>query len=175
MSSSLTLVVPPEHWLSFARLDDADAGEIFTMQRAAFIAEAQAHHDLFLPPLTQSLTELREDLRQSETQWWGLRTDNRRLVAAVKAQIHLDDTSVAHVGRFMVTPDLQGQGLGSYLWQLVEPSLPGSVRRIELFTGEYSHANLRLYARWGFAEVDRQPTPAGYVLIHLSKQRSMTV
>ena len=36
-----------------------DAGEVLTLQRAAFVTEAQAHGDPALPPLTQTLAELR--------------------------------------------------------------------------------------------------------------------
>jgi hypothetical protein len=32
---------------------EGDAGEILTLQRAAYVTEAQAHGDLTLPPLTQ--------------------------------------------------------------------------------------------------------------------------
>lgn len=32
-----------------------DAGEILTVQRAAFVAEAQSHGDPWLPPLTETL------------------------------------------------------------------------------------------------------------------------
>lgn len=35
------------------RLHAGDAGEVLTLQRAAYLTEAQAHDDLSLPPLTQ--------------------------------------------------------------------------------------------------------------------------
>ncbi|MGJ3509042.1 hypothetical protein [Enemella sp. A6] len=43
-------------------LDESCAGEILTLQRAAYITEAIAHQDLALPPLTQTLGELHDDL-----------------------------------------------------------------------------------------------------------------
>jgi hypothetical protein len=45
------------------------------------------------------------------------------------------------------------------------------VTELRLFTGEHSHANLRLYRRLGYRETGRQPTPGGYDLVHLSKPR----
>lgn len=54
-------------------LGDADAGEIMTLQRAAYVTEAQAHSDLDLPPLTQSLDELRAELGGSSVAAFGVR------------------------------------------------------------------------------------------------------
>jgi len=43
---------------------------------------------------------------------------------------------------------------------------------LRLFTGERSAGNLRLYAQLGYTETARQPTAAGYSLVHLSKERT---
>ena len=37
---------------------DADAGELLTLRRAAFVTEAQQYDDPHIPPLTQTLDEL---------------------------------------------------------------------------------------------------------------------
>ena len=42
---------------------------------------------------------------------------------------------------------------------------------LRLFTGEHSAGNLRLYARLGYRESCRRLTPAGYRLVHLTKNR----
>ncbi|HMO11284.1 MAG TPA: GNAT family N-acetyltransferase, partial [Actinotalea sp.] len=44
------------------RLDGAVAGELLTVRRAAFVSEAQLYDDPHIPPLTQTLDELRADL-----------------------------------------------------------------------------------------------------------------
>jgi len=148
------------------RLRPADAGEVLTIQRAAYVTEAQAHADLQLPPLTQGLDDLREELARPSVHGWGIR-DAGRLVAAVRFEIRDD---VAHVGRLVVVPDRQGEGLGSGLLRHAEAHLPAGVRVIELFTGEHSHANLRLYRRLGYRDTHR--TDVGrYALVHLRKQR----
>lgn len=147
-------------------LGPADAGEILTLQRAAYVTEAQAHNDVFLPPLTQDLGDLREELNRSSVQAWGYR-DNARLVAAVRVD-SIDTT--AHIGRLVVAPDRQGGGLGSSLLAHAEARLPLCITTVELFTGEHSSANLRLYRRLGYRDTHR--TRAGnYEVLHLSKQR----
>jgi ribosomal protein S18 acetylase RimI-like enzyme len=145
-------------------LGPADAGEILTLQRAAYVTEARAHDDLTLPPLTQTLPELLDELARPDVLAFGIRAD-ARLVAAVR--IRLDD-SVGHLGRLTVAPDQQGRGLGSALLAAVETLLPEGIREMRLFTGERSAANLRLYQRFGYRETGRTPVP-GYRLVHLAK------
>lgn len=146
-----------------------DAGELLTLQRAAYVTEAQAHADLNLPPLTQSLEEVVTELSDPEVTAIGLRSETSRLVASVRLNISSADPHVAELGRLVVAPDLQGRGLGSRLLGLVENRLPATVTDLRLFTGERSIGNLRLYGRFGYRETHRTPTPGGYALVHLSK------
>ena len=60
-----------------------DAGEVLTLQRAAYVAEARAHGDFDLPPLTQSLAELLAELASPDVAAFGVR-DGGRWVAAVR-------------------------------------------------------------------------------------------
>jgi GNAT superfamily N-acetyltransferase len=153
-------------------LGPGDAGEILTLQRAAYVTEAQAHGDLELPALRQSLSQLSDELGRDDVLAVGWRDDTGRLLAAVRATVTAGEGTVAEIGRLAVVPDRQGQGLGSRLLAAVEDRLPASVRDVRLFTGERSAANLRLYRRVGYRETHRTDTPAGYALVHLSKPRT---
>lgn len=150
----------------------SDAGEVLTLQRAAYVTEAQAHGDLNLPPLRQSLSDLSAELRREGVVAVGWRDGGGRLVAAVRATVSTEDGTVAEISRLTVVPDRQGQGLGSRLLRAVEDRLPVGVREVRLFTGERSEANLRLYRRHGYTETHRTDTPAGYALVHLNKPRA---
>ncbi|NMM92072.1 GNAT family N-acetyltransferase [Rhodococcus sp. SRB_17] len=154
---------------SIVALRTEDAGELLTLQRAAYVTEAQAHADLNLPPLTQSLEEVVTELSDPEVTAIGLRSEASRLVAAVRLNISSTDPHVAELGRLVVAPDLQGRGLGSRLLGLVETRLPATVTDLLLFTCEHSVGNLRLYGRFGYRETHRTPTSGGYALVHLSK------
>ena len=123
-------------------LTEADAGELLTLQRAAYVTEAQAHDDPHLPPLTESLAEVRRALADSSTTTLGIR-DGGRLVASVR-MTQPPEADWAELGRFMVAPDHQGRGLGGRLLDVAEGHLPASVVEVRLFTGEHSPANLRL-------------------------------
>lgn len=153
-------------------LGAGDAGEILTLQRAAYVTEAQAHGDLDLPALRQTLPQLSDELTRPDVLAVGWRNDAGRLLAAVRATVTGAEGTVAEIGRLAVVPDHQGQGLGSRLLAAVEDRLPASVREVRLFTGERSAANLRLYRRVGYRETHRTDTPAGYALVHMSKPRT---
>lgn len=146
------------------RLGTADAGEVLTVQRAAYVTEAQAHGDVALPPLTQTLDELRCELARSTCLAWGYR-EAGRLIAAVRVEL---GEAVAELGRLAVVPDRQGSGLGTSLLVHAEEHLPARIAAIELFTGEHSAGNLRLYQRLGYRETHRTPLGA-YELVHLRK------
>src|ERR1700751_3904743 len=122
-----------------------DAGEVLTLQRASFVTEAQAHGAPPLPPLTQPLAELRAELEDPSCRGWTVR-EAGRLVACVRVHVSGD---IADLVRLVVAPDRQGGAIGTRLLRAAEDRLPPHVREIRLFTGERSHANLRLYERHG--------------------------
>lgn len=139
----------------------AAAGELLTLQRAAYVTEAQLHDDVRLPALTQTLDELTSELAVSTclAAWSG-----RRLVGAVRTR-EVDD--VLHIGRLVVAPDLQGLGIGSRLLAAAEAGT--GCARAMLFTGSLSEANLRLYRRHGYVEARREELRPGVEIVHLHK------
>lgn len=143
----------------------ADAGELLTLQRAAYVGEAQSHRDPWLPPLVQTLDELTDELTSPAVRAWGVRA-NGRLIGAVRVRLH---GPAAVLGRLIVAPDRQREGLGTFLLWHAERALPDPVDSVELFTGEHSHANLRLYMRNGYRETHRAAT-GDYELVHFAKQ-----
>ena len=161
-------LTPPD--VVAVRLGPGDAGELLTLRRAAYVSEARLHDDLDLPPLLETLDELRADLADPGVVTLGLRTRVPawgRLVGSARLAPGRDGS--ADLGRLAVAPDLQGWGLGTRLLQLAEAELPPGVTRLCLFTGEHSVANIRLYRRAGYTETHR--TRAGrYDLVHLAKR-----
>lgn len=142
-----------------------DAGELLTLQRAAYVTEAQLYGDPFLPPLTQTLAELAAELA-SVTCLKAV--SGGRVIGTVRAR---PDGTTWRIGRLAVAPDRQGRGVATALLAAVEDAAGAAVRTYALFTGAASLANLRLYARLGYAEVRREQTPTGPGLVHLEKPR----
>ncbi len=65
-----------------ARLAVDDAGELLTVQRAAYVSESMVYEQ-FLPPLRETLDEVRTVLARDDVVVLGLRED-RRLLGAVR-------------------------------------------------------------------------------------------
>ena len=125
-----------------ARADDA--AELLVLQRACWTSDAILNDTFEIPALHEDLATIRANFATYET--WVLRR-GPRLIGAVRGALRGTDWEV---GRLMVAPDLQGQGLGRMLLQHIERQAPPSARRLWLFTGTRSEANIRLYTRAGY-------------------------
>ncbi|KTR93698.1 GCN5 family acetyltransferase [Microbacterium testaceum] len=122
-----------------------DAGEVLTVQRAAFASEALIYGDPDMPPLTQTLEEVRAELVEN---LGCVAITDHRIVGAVRAR---RDGSLLLIGRLAIAPDQQGEGLGTLLLGAVEErGREAGATEAELFTGGLSEANQRLYEREGY-------------------------
>jgi ribosomal protein S18 acetylase RimI-like enzyme len=127
--------------LSSAELNDAPA--ILELQRLAYQSEARLYNDWSLPPLTQTLKSLESEFEHSIVL---KAVAAEHIVGSVRARVA---AGTGQIGRLIVHPDHQGQGIGSALLERVEASMP-DVGKYELFTGTRSEANIRLYNRHGY-------------------------
>jgi tRNA (guanine37-N1)-methyltransferase len=141
----------------------ADAGEILTLQRACWMQEQQANPEAWVPALHESLDDVRRWLPD-----WTVLTMRRagRLVGGARARL---DGDVWDIGRLMVAPDLQGQGLGRVLFEAIEAAAPAAATSYALFTGAGSTENLRFYKRAGYRLRGEDPDVPGAV--RLTKRR----
>lgn len=133
---------------TIALVDDGHAGELLTLRRAAFVSEAQLYDDPHIPPLTQTLAELRADLAREDVVTIGA-WEGHRLVGSVRVEIEGDK---ATLGRLAVAPDKQGRGLGTQMLFAVLPYLPEQTKEIWVFTGKDSKQNLAMYTKHGYEE-----------------------
>lgn len=136
-----------------------DAGEIVTLQRAAFLRDAQIYDDPFMASLTQSVDEVRALVEAVDWVVLGARI-GFRLVGSVRARV---GDGVANVGRLMTAPDVQGRGIGRALMASLEAMLTTRVDRFRLHTGDRSHDNIAFYERLGYELVADPSVPADAV------------
>ncbi|MFI7704787.1 GNAT family N-acetyltransferase [Nonomuraea sp. NPDC049480] len=141
----------------------ADAGEILTVQRAAYVSEAQLYGDPYIPPLVESLEQMRKVI---ETAVVLKAVDAGRIVGAVRGRL---SGTTCLVGRLVVAPDRQGQRLGTALLTALHEQVPQATA-FDLFTGHLSEANLRLYRRLGYRETHRERMDDHLMMVHLRRQ-----
>src|SRR6478735_12140447 len=115
-----------------------EAGEVLTLQRAAFVAEAQLYGQPDIQPLRDTVDDVRTAITDPRTHVLVTEaTDDTtgrtgRLLGSARLTVSADGSS-AVVGRIVVAPDVQGLGLGSRLIQaLHERAALLGVRRLEL-------------------------------------------
>jgi tRNA (guanine37-N1)-methyltransferase len=144
-----------------------DAGEMWTVQQAAFLSEGRLNGSYDLPPLTQTLAELEASLSQ------GLVLVARRkgrLIGSVRADV--SSNGFWFIGRLMVAPDLQRQGIGRQLMDAIEARTPPQALGCQLCTGGLSVRNLAFYRRRGYVEVQRSTDPAGVAVVVMERALS---
>ena len=151
-----------------------DLPEILAVQRAAFEAEAQLVNDWNIPPLTQTLDELADDLRKG-IMLMAVNEDGK-IVGTVRGHKAPDGF---YIGRLAVLPQWQGRGMGSALLEAIidlaqtTPKTAEQVQtcanRLVLFTSTKSERNLRLYERFGFKPFKNSTTATGVPLVWLEK------
>lgn len=141
----------------------ADAGELLTLQRACWVAEAIANPGVRVPAMHESYDDVRAGLAERDT--YVVRRAGR-LIGAVRGRLEGDAWDI---GRIMIAPDLQGQGLGRILLDHIQAVAPLGATSYVLFTGRGSVRNQRMYKKAGFRLRPDLPAPDGAVV--LTKKR----
>lgn len=129
----------------------ADAGELYTLQRACWLQEAMVNDSFDIPALHEPLARVEADLASWST--FVLRSSGR-LVGSVRGRAQGVEW---FIGRLMVAPDLQGRGVGRWLLERIEEVAPPDTGVFALVTGVHSEANLRFYRRAGYRPDRAQP------------------
>lgn len=137
------------------------ARELLAVQVAAYAIEAELIEYPQLPPLFESI----DDLRSS----------GELFLAAFEGDTIVGATSVAVVAdaldicRMVVSPSHMRRGIASRLLEAVE-SMRGERSRLTVSTGEANIPAIRLYERYGFEIVRRRTLPDGLKLVGLEKR-----
>jgi ribosomal protein S18 acetylase RimI-like enzyme len=88
-----------------------------------------------------------------------------RLVGSVRGRM-LDGACA--VARLVVHPECQRRGIGSQLLRAIEDRFP-EAERFELFTGDKSEKNIRLYERHGYRLTRRERVSPAVVAVFMEK------
>ncbi|HEX7305400.1 GNAT family N-acetyltransferase [Lentzea sp.] len=146
-------------------IGESHAGEVLTIQRAAYLAEARRYGAWDLPPLVETLREVRAHLGDGTPALGAF--DGTRLVGSVRSRVDGDRMEVA---RLAVAPDVQGGGVGRKLLHMISAKAPEGVAVVWLFTGAESEDNLRFYESAGFVRVSEHLDAVGIRCVSLEQK-----
>jgi len=143
-----------------AEIDDAEV--ILSLQKRAYESEARLYNDWTIPPLTQSLDSLKDEISAGSVLKYS---QGEAIIGSVRASLQ---DNKCEIGRLIVAPEFQGQGIGSALLAAIEARFP-KAHSFELFTGSRSEGNIRLYRRHGYEIVATKALSPAVTLVFMSK------
>ncbi|GAA3743770.1 GNAT family N-acetyltransferase [Salinactinospora qingdaonensis] len=153
--------------LLIATAASEDVGEIWALQRAAHVDEAQTYGDPYLAPLTETPQQIRALLADDLLLLKAM--VGPRVVGTVRGR-------PAHsrylISRLAVAPDQRRRGIGRALLSAIEERALEAYPHIEgyaLSTGHCSDTSLRLCRSLGYTESGRQRVSDHLTLVNLSK------
>jgi GNAT superfamily N-acetyltransferase len=142
-----------------------DAEIILHLQVRAYLSEAEIYNDYSIPPLIESLKEIKSEFVQ---QVFLKAIEDGNIIGSVRAYLEKES---AYIGRLIVKPESQNKGIGTKLMNAIEQHFK-IADRYELFTGHKSARNLYLYQTLGYREFKRISVNETLVLVFLEKYRN---
>ena len=139
-----------------------DLEEILALQKISYKSEAEIHDDYSIPPLHQTMDEIREEF---QSQIFLKVIKENKIIGSVRAY---EKNDTCFVGKLIVEPEYQNAGIGTKLMTEIEKRFE-RIRRFELFTGYKSKKNLYLYSKIGYKEFRREEISDKLTLIFLEK------
>jgi ribosomal protein S18 acetylase RimI-like enzyme len=144
-----------------------DAREVLSLQKLAYVSEAEIYNDFTIPPLHQTLEEIKAEFAD---QCFLKFCAEGKIAGSVRVYV---DKGTCFIGRLIVHPECQNQGIGTRLLEEIE-SVFDQVARYELFTGHRSRKNLHLYRKQGYKIFRRQKLTEDLTLVFMEKYRDNT-
>ena len=142
--------------------EKTDLPDILELQYLAYQSEARLCNNPNIPPLTQTIEDIQEKFEKGT--FLKVTDEKGNIVASVRA---FSENATLYIGKLIVHPDLQGQGIGTKLLTEIERVCPHE--RYELFTSAKSERNIKLYERLGYKKYKEQHLSDDLRLIFLFK------
>jgi N-acetylglutamate synthase-like GNAT family acetyltransferase len=137
-----------------------DAEDILKLQKLAFQSQAKLYDDHSLPPLIQSLEDIKADFKK---QVFLKASIDGKIIGSVRAHMEQD---TCFIERLVVHPDHQNHGLGTRLMNEMEKHF-SDARSFELFTGHKSEKSIYFYQKLGYRIFRSEEIKEGLTLLHM--------
>lgn len=139
-----------------------DLPTILELQYLAYRSEAELLGSYDIPPLKQTIEEIQVEYQNGI--FLKAVNENDEIQGSVRAHT---DRGTLYIGKLMVHPKMQGQGIGTQLLKAMEKAHPNM--RYELFTSSKSTRNIRLYERLGYVRFRTQQITPDLAFVFLEK------
>ena len=139
-----------------------DLEEILKLQYLAYQSEAKLFGNVDIPPLKQTIEEVYDEFQKGAI----LKAvgDGGVIIGSVRA---FCDSGTVYIGKLMVHPSKQGQGIGTQLLLEMEKQYPN--QRYELFTSTRSDKNIALYKKLGYKIFDEEQVTEELRFVYMEK------
>lgn len=144
------------------RAEQKDLQEILDLQYIAYQSESKLLNNSGISPLKQTLQEVQYEYEKGV--FLKAKDDGGSIIGSVRAY---SENDTLYIGKLIVRPDLQGQGIGTNLLNEIEKVCPHP--RYELFTSSKSIRNIKLYKYLGYEIFKEQDISEELKFIYLQK------
>ena len=141
----------------------SDLEEILSLQKMAYKSEAEIYNDYSIPPLSQTLDEIKDEFKSSI---FLKAVENGRIIGSVRGtQLN---SKTCYIGRLIVHPDFQNHGIGTKLMEEIE-KIFNECKRFKLITGHKSEKNIKLYEKLNYNKYKIEKLTENLNLVYLEK------
>ncbi len=144
------------------RAEKGDLQKILDLQYIAYQSEARLFKDQDIPPLKQTLADVEKEYQKGIV--LKALDDDKTIIGSVRA---FCDNGTVYIGKLMVHPSKQGQGIGTKLLIEMEKQYPK--QRYELFTSTKSEKNKVLYQKHGYKIFDEKKVTEELRFVYMEK------
>ena len=148
------------------KAESSDLKDILTLQKTAYQSEAEIYNDYTIPPLHQTIEEIKDEF---QSQIFLKAVLQNKIIGSVRAY---ENNGTCFIGKLIVDTVYQNRGIGKKLMSEIEIRF-GHVLRFELFTGNKSEKNMHLYNKTGYREFKRVKISDNLTLVFLEKLQKM--
>lgn len=145
-------------------IDISDFEDILSLQKASFMEVAKIMNKYDLPPLLQTIQDIGKDFEQGVILKYT--SPNNQIIGSIRGNIY--DDHLCHIGKLIVHPAFQNQGIGKALLYEIEKYFP-NCQKFTLFTGDETPNTLYLYSKIGYQIVYKKEVD-GINLIYMEKK-----
>lgn len=131
--------------------DQRDLEDVLKLQKKSFKEVAKLIGNDNLLPLHQTLSQIQREVEQGVILKYV--NEENCIIGSVRG--YVDSCNICHIGKLIVDPNFQNQGIGKALMAEIESQFSFCLK-YTLFTGESTPNTHQLYSKIGYQVVEKK-------------------